>query len=58
MVECEARHLLGMPLADRRKALEAREQKRGTVEELKKAMMRIHSLRQTESLGPRSKGDR
>ena len=55
MVECEARHLLVMPLAKRREGLAAREQKRGNIDELKKAMTRIHSLRQTESSGQPSK---
>lgn len=55
MVECEARHLLAMPLAARREGLAAREQKRGTVEELKKVMARIHSQKRTESSGQPSK---
>jgi uncharacterized Zn finger protein (UPF0148 family) len=49
LVECEARHLLAMPLAKRREALAARETKRGNIDELKKAMTAIHSVRQTES---------
>lgn len=55
-MECEARHLLAMPLAKRREGLAAREQKRGTIDELKKAMTRIHSLRQAESSGQPSRG--
>jgi hypothetical protein len=42
-VECEARHLLTMPLAARREALAAREKVRGSVEELKAAMERLHA---------------
>ena len=57
LIECEARHLLKMPLADRRAALTGREQKRGSVEELKKVMTLIHSQKQTASSGPRSKAD-
>ena len=44
MMECEARHLLSMPLAARRAELAERQKKRGAaaVEELKKAMMELH----------------
>ena len=51
LIECEARHLLKMPLAERRQALAAREQKRGSIEELKRAMTQIHSQKRTESTG-------
>lgn len=48
LVECEARHLLAMPLNKRREGLEAREKKRGSTGELKEAMTRIHSGKQTK----------
>jgi len=50
MVECEARHLLAMPLAERRDGLAALEQKRGSVEKLKAVMVLIHSQKRTKSL--------
>ena len=43
MIDCEARHLLSMPLKQRREALAAREAKRGSVDALKAAMSRIHT---------------
>lgn len=44
MIECEAKHLLKMPLARRRTALWEREDKRGkeSVDELKAVMLSIH----------------
>jgi hypothetical protein len=47
MVECEARHLLTMPLWKRRDELDAREKKRGikSVEQLKAVMASIHTRR-------------
>ena len=57
LIECEARHLLKMPLAARREGLAAREQKRGSVEELKRAMTQIHSQKRTESSGQPSKAN-
>ena len=47
LVECEARHLLAMPLPERRAALKARERQRGAeqVQALKDAMVRIHAQR-------------
>jgi hypothetical protein len=47
MLECEARHLLGMPLGKRREALEAREKQRGVkaVDALKKVMSGLHAAR-------------
>jgi hypothetical protein len=45
LLECEARHLLAMPLHARREALQAREQRRGSVQALKAAMARIHAQR-------------
>jgi hypothetical protein len=43
LVECEARYLLAMPLYARRQALAAREAARGSVEDLKAAMERLHA---------------
>ena len=57
LIECEARHLLKMPLAARREGLAAREQKRGSIEELKRVMTQIHSQKRTESSGQPSKAD-
>jgi hypothetical protein len=47
MMECEARHLLTMPLWKRRDELEEREKKRGakSVEQLKAVMASIHATR-------------
>lgn len=45
LVECEARVLLAMPLDARRAALKARAGKRGSVDELKAAMVRVHAAR-------------
>lgn len=47
MVECEARHLLTLPLWKRRNELEDREKKRGihSVDELKAVMASIHMKR-------------
>jgi ATP-dependent DNA ligase len=47
LVECEARHLLAMPLRERRAALQAREQQRSEdqMRTLKTAMARIHAQR-------------
>jgi len=44
MIECEALHLLKMPLAKRRVALWEREDKRGkeSVDQLKAVMLSIH----------------
>ena len=42
MTDCEARHLLSMPLKARREALAARVAKRGNVDALKAAMVMIH----------------
>jgi hypothetical protein len=47
LMECEARHLLTMPLYARRAALAAREKVRGSVEELKAAMERLHAQRRS-----------
>jgi hypothetical protein len=46
-IDCEARHLLALPLRKRREALEARERVRGReqVQALKDAMTRIHAQR-------------
>lgn len=41
LVECEARQLLSQPLAKRRDFLEKAEKKRGSVENVKNAMMNI-----------------
>lgn len=48
LLECEARFLLALPLQKRRQELIAREQKRGSVEDLKKAMQSIHAKKQRE----------
>lgn len=47
LLECEARHLLGLPLAERRQALLARFKLRGeaSVNALKMRMLSIHSKR-------------
>lgn len=47
MTECEARHLLTMPLWKRRDELEERTKKRGakSVEQLKAVMASIHATR-------------
>lgn len=47
MTECEARHLLTMPLWKRRDELEERTKKRGakSVDELKAVMASIHAKR-------------
>lgn len=47
MTECEARHLLTMPLWKRRDELEERTKKRGvkSVEQLKAVMASIHAQR-------------
>jgi hypothetical protein len=47
MIECEARHLLTLPLWKRREELDAREKKRGvkSVEQLKAVMASIHTKR-------------
>ncbi len=47
MIECEARHLLTLPLWKRREELDAREKKRGvkSVEQLKAVMASIHTRR-------------
>lgn len=47
MIECEARHLLTLPLWKRREELDAREKKRGvkSVEQLKVVMASIHTRR-------------
>jgi hypothetical protein len=47
MVECEAKHLLTLPLWKRREELDAREKKRGvkSVEQLKAVMASIHTRR-------------
>jgi hypothetical protein len=52
-IECEARHLLRMPLAERRAALAAREKKRrpNAIEELKKAMVLIHGQSKSSGSG-------
>ncbi len=44
MLECEARHLLTLPLWKRREQLEAREKRRGfaSVEKLKAVMQELH----------------
>jgi ribose 1,5-bisphosphokinase PhnN len=49
MIECEARHLLAMPLHKRRDQLDARVKQRGakSVEELKAVMASIHTKRKT-----------
>lgn len=43
-LECEARHLLKMPLEQRREALSVREVKRGkeAIDKLRKAMIEVH----------------
>jgi len=47
MVECEAKHLLTLPLWKRRDELDVREKKRGikSVEQLKAVMASIHTRR-------------
>jgi len=47
MTECEAKHLLTLPLWKRREELDAREKKRGikSVEQLKAVMASIHTRR-------------
>jgi hypothetical protein len=47
MLECEARHLLTLPLWKRRDELEVREKKRGvkSVEQLKAVMASMHIQR-------------
>lgn len=45
MIECEARHLLTMPLTQRREAMAEREQRRGSIDELKIVMARIHQAK-------------
>jgi hypothetical protein len=47
MIECEAKHLLTLPLWKRREELDAREKKRGvkSVEQLKAVMASIHTTR-------------
>lgn len=47
LMECEARHLLEMPLLERREALAAREKKRGKddVERMKAVMLALHEKR-------------
>ena len=47
MIECEAKHLLAMPLHKRRDQLEARVKQRGNkaVDELKAVMQSIHMQR-------------
>ncbi len=47
MIECEAKHLLTLPLWKRREELDAREKKRGvkSVEQLKAVMASIHTRR-------------
>ena len=49
LVECEARHLLSMPLAKRREQLDARVRQRGAkaVDELKAVMVSMHAKRKT-----------
>jgi hypothetical protein len=47
LTECEARYLLAMPLEVRRDALAAREAARGSVEDLKAAMERMHAQRRS-----------
>jgi len=44
LIECEARHLLSMPLAERRAELANRQKKRGVaaVEALKNVMLDLH----------------
>jgi hypothetical protein len=48
-LECEARHMLTLPLAQRRKELELIEKQRGTkaVEYLKNEMVLQHKLKKT-----------
>jgi hypothetical protein len=47
MIECEAKHLLTLPLWKRRDELDVREKKRGikSVEQLKAVMASIHTRR-------------
>jgi hypothetical protein len=47
MLECEARHLLTLPLWKRRDELDVREKRRGikSVEQLKAVMASIHTKR-------------
>lgn len=47
MLECEARHLLKMPLNLRREALAARDKQRGVkaTDDLRKVMSALHSAR-------------
>lgn len=49
LIECEAKHLLTMPLYDRRQALDERTKKRGhkAVDQLKAVMASIHSKKKT-----------
>jgi hypothetical protein len=60
MVECEARHLLTMPLWKRRDELDAREKKRGikSVEQLKAVMASIHTQRKNDSTKTSKKNSR
>lgn len=46
-IECEAKHLLAMPLTQRRQELDERVKRRGkqSVDELKAVMLRIHDKR-------------
>lgn len=48
LIECEAKELLGMTLAQRQLALSKREAKRGDVSELKEAMTRLFNQRREE----------
>ena len=45
LIECEARYLLTLPLAERRQALEARRVRRGDIGDLQTAMRYLHALR-------------
>ena len=49
LIECEAKHLLSMPLNKRRDQLDARVKQRGakSVDELKAVMASIHAKRKT-----------
>jgi hypothetical protein len=49
LVECEARHLLSMHLDARREALAAREKVRGSVEDLKDAIERLHAQKRSST---------
>lgn len=52
LIECEAMHLLRMPLQKRREALAARDQKRGVkaTDELRAVMRSIHECKKNKTV--------